>query len=980
MPFLADSITAFIATWRDSMLKERSGAQSHFNQLCDLLGVPQPAIADPHGDWFTFEKGAKKTGGGDGWADVWRRHCFAWEYKGKHKDLGAALRQLQQYALALENPLLLIVSDFETIELHTNFPNTVNVTHRLTLADLADPARLQLLKWAFIDPEQLRPGRTTEAVTAEAAELFAGLAERLRQRDHDPQRVAHFMTRLLFCLFAEDIGLLPRRLFSDLLAAVKTRPALFVDRARELFTAMQGGGWFGLTEIAWFNGGLFDDADCLPLEPSDLELVWRAAQLDWSAIEPAIFGTLFERGLDPDKRSQLGAHYTDAAAIRRLIEPVIRDPLLAEWATVKAEMARLLSAKKPKRAPAEQALQRFLERLRTFRVLDPACGSGNFLYLALRILKDLEHQVMLEAEALGLQRGFPAVGPEAVIGIEINPYAAELARLTVWIGEIQWMIGHGYSLSDQPILKPLNHIECRDALLLPSPASGAGGEGVGNAAMLDRSNHPGASRHPSLAKEGSSVGEAVWPAAEAIIGNPPFLGDKKQLAELGDAYMATLRRVYAGRVPGGADLVCYWFEKARAHIEAGRSQRAGLVATNSIRGGANRKVLERIREKGVIFNAWSDLEWVNEGAAVRVSLVCFKGGGEAEGVLNGQPVAVIYADLTSSLDRSIDLTQAKPLAENAGVSFIGTQKNGPFDISSDLARQWLLLPNPHDRPNSDVLRPWANGMDLTRRYSGTWIIDFGIDIPENQAALYEAPFEYAIKHIKPLRVGKREDRANQRWWLMQRTRPELRRAVAQLNRFIATSMVAKHRFFVWLPKIQIPENLVVVIARSDDTTFGILHSRLHELWTLRTCTWLGKGNDPRYTPTTCFETFPFPTGLTPNLPAGDYASDPRAEAIAAAARRLNELRENWLNPPQWVERVPEIVPGYPARLIPKPEFAAELKKRTLTNLYNQRPAWLVNAHRTLDEAVAAAYGWPADLSDEEVLRRLLALNRERANL
>jgi type II restriction/modification system DNA methylase subunit YeeA len=483
--------------------------------------------------------------------------------------------------------------------------------------------------------------------------------------------------------------------------------------------------------------------------------------------------------------------------------------------------------------------------------------------------------------------------------------------------------------------------------------------------------------------------------ADAIVGNPPFLGDKKQLAELGDEYAGWLRRVYQNRVPGGADLVCYWFEKARAQIEAGQAQRAGLVATNSIRGGANRKVLEHILktpsplmgegggegEKLTIFHAWADEPWINEGAAVRVSLVGF-GQKTADVMLDGQPVTAIHADLTSpsSSMGALDLTQAKPLPENAGVSFIGTQKNGPFDIPGELARQWLLFPNPHGRANSDVLRPWVNGMDLTRRYSGTWIIDFGIDMPESQAALYEAPFEYVVKHVKPMREPVRRDGHRKYWWRYGETRPGLRRAIAQLDRFIATSMVSKHRFFVWLPKIQIPENLVVVVARSDDTTFGILHSRFHELWALRTCTWLGKGNDPRYTPTTCFDTFPFPAGFQPNQNALSPTPLPQAGEglhIADAARKLNELRENWLNPPQWVDRVPEVVTGYPDRIIPKPEHAAELKKRTLTNLYNQRPAWLDHAHRALDEAVAIAYGWPADLSDDEILRRLLALNRER---
>ncbi|MCB1918886.1 MAG: class I SAM-dependent DNA methyltransferase [Candidatus Competibacteraceae bacterium] len=936
------ALTSFIQRWQDSTLSERSGAQSHFNELCDLLDIARPSVADPRGEWFTFEKGVTKTGGGKGWADVWRRGCFAWEYKGKHKDLDAALRQLQQYALALDNPQLLIVSDMATIEIHTNFSNTVNVVHRLSLPDLADPARFQKLKWAFTEPQRLQPTRTREGVTQDAARLLGGLAQALRQRGHDPQPVAHFMTRLLFCLFAEDIGLLPERLFSQVLEEARRTPDEFPGLARELFRAMHQGGRFGLARIAWFNGGLFDDDHCLPLERADLDTLHSAAALDWSAIEPAIFGTLFERGLDPNKRSQLGAHYTDAASIRRLIEPVIRDPLLAEWATVKGEMERWLSAKKPKRTLAEQALQRFLERLRIFRVLDPACGSGNFLYLALRTLKDIEHQVMLEAETLGLQRGFPSVGPETVLGIEINPYAAELARLTVWIGEIQWMLGHGYSLNDQPILKPLQHIECRDALL-----------------------------------EGDH--EATWPEANAIVGNPPFLGDKRQLAILGEDYMTRLRQVYAGRVPGGADLVCYWFEKARAQIETGPSQRAGLVATNSIRQKRNRPVLERIRASGVIFHAWSDLEWINEGAAVRVSLVCFGRGGEAGGILNGQPVTMIHADLTgaSEIDGALDLTQARPLPENAGYSFFGLCLAGAFAVDSHTARHWLQQPNPHGRPNSDVLRPIWNGVDVTQGWKGRWVIDFGTDLGEREAAFYEAPFTHVVDKIKPVRMSNREKSRVAYWWRHGRPRPELRRKLAGLTRYIATSETAKHRIFIWLPVSVAPEHKLVVIACDDDEIFGILSSRFHVVWATALGGRLGVGNDPVYNSTRCFETFPFPEGLTPNISATDYASDPRAQAIAEAARKLNELRENWLNPPQWVDRIPEVVPGYPDRIIPKPEHAAELKKRTLTNLYNQRPAWLDHVHRALDEAVAMAYGWPADLSDAEILRRLLELNRAR---
>jgi len=349
-------------------------------------------------------------------------------------------------------------------------------------------------------------------------------------------------------------------------------------------------------------------------------------------------------------------------------------------------------------------------------------------------------------------------------------------------------------------------------------------------------------------------------------------------------------------------------------------------------------------------------------------------------MLDGQLVAGVNADLTAA-DASggtFDLTQAKPLAENAKVSFQGSQKIGAFDIFGELARQWLPLPNPHGRPNSEVLKPSWNGLDVTRRPRDGWIIDFGVDMPEVEAMLYEKPFEYVAQHVKPEREKNADPPVKRYWWRHGRPRIEMRAALKPLLRYIATPHVAKHRLFVWLSTSVLPDKMLIVIARDDDITFGILHSRFHELWALRLGTSLE--DRPRYTPTTTFETFPFPEGLQPNILPSAYADDPRARAIADAARRLVELRDNWLNPPEWVRRVPEVVPGYPDRLLPVDDrAAAELKKRTLTHLYNQRPTWLANAHRALDEAVAAAYSWPADLSDEEILRRLLALNRERAN-
>ncbi len=944
----------FIAKWHASELKERSAAQEHFIDLCRLLSEPTPAEADPKGDHYCFERGALKDSGGGGWADVWKRHCFAWEYKGKHANLDAAFDQLRQYALALENPPLLIVSDMRRFQIRTNWTNSVSKTHEFGLDDLVDAAVRDKLKWAMSDPERLRPGETRQTLTERAAETFAQLAQSLRDQGHAPQEVAHFVNRLVFCMFAEDVGLLPNAMFTRMLEHARQRPEDFAALARDLFGAMSVGGRVGFETVEWFNGGLFEDDATLPMDKSQIETTLEASGLDWSNIDPSILGTLFERGLDPDKRSQLGAHYTDRDKIMRIIDPVIVRPLLAEWDTVKDRIAKSIdraNAAKSKgvetrhRKQAENTLGAFLERLRRFSVLDPACGSGNFLYLALHTLHDLEHRVQLEAEAMGLQRAFPSVGPANVKGIELNAYAAELARVSVWIGEVQWMRRNGFSGSRKPILDPLETIECRDAIVTP---------------------------------EG---GEPEWPKADVIIGNPPFLGGKLLITNLGEEYVSTMFEVYESRVPHEADLVCYWFVKAGDHMKGRGSKRVGLVATNSIRGGANRRALIKATTGGAIFDAWSDEPWVVDGAAVRVSMVCFSQADDeliTPYRLDGERADEIYTDLTARRDGAgIDLTKARRLARNAGVAFMGDTKGGPFDVPGQLAREWLQEPaNPNGRPNSDVLKPWMNGMSITRRSADKWIVDFGLAMVREEAALYEAPFQHAQEHVRPTWKRQREAGRRNQWWLHHRPRPKMWGALDGLERYIVTPTVAKYRLFAWLDIRICPDHQLIVIARDDDTTFGILHSRFHEVWSLRKGTWQGKGNDPRYTPTTTFETFPFPDGLSPEVPATDYATDPRAQAIASAARRLVELRGRWLNPPELAEWVEEPVPGYPPRPVPRNEkVATALKKRTLTNLYNARPQWLSDAHARLDAAVAAAFGWPADITDDAALKGLLERNQ-----
>ena len=971
----------FIAIWQHNTSNEKSGAQSHFNDLCELLGVDKPR--DP--DNYCFERGAQKSGGGDGWADVWKRNHFGWENKKPGADLDKALKQLTDYALKLDSPPLLVVCDRIRIIIHTAFTGYPDEPREIKIHELTDPAKRQTLTWVFTDPEKLRPLKSTKAITELAAGKFASIANAIRARGADGQEVAHFLVQCLFCMFAEDQGLLPNKSFTNLLDKAALDPSRASSRLKALFETMRQGGDYGDLMIDFFNGGLFKIVNVPSLEKIDLKALHQAAsEMDWRSIDPTIFGTLFEYGLDPAERSQLGANYTDTTTIAKIITPLITEPLLAEWDVVKA--ALLAGKDKGKTTAAfknaKTAYQGFMLRLNTFLVLDPACGSGNFLYLSLKALRDIEKLATVEARELGIDAELSMqTGPHNILGIEINEFAAELARVTVWIGDIQWCLSNGYPFATNPILKPLESIQHRDALMTT--------KGL----------------------------EAKWPQSTVILGNPPFLGQRFILKELGEAYTKLLRSCYKDRVPGDADLVTYWFEKARAQIEAGKCQRAGLVATNSIRGGANQKVLARICEKLHVFNAWSDQPWFNDGVAVRVSLVCFEDlkkstRSNTTRKLDGQVAGLIHADLTTGA--GLDLTRAKPLHTNAEAAFSGFQMNGSFDIPIETALNWLKLPNPNGLSNANVLHPYTNAKDMTSRSRHQWVIDF-MGLTQNEAALFEKPFEWVLKYVKPERDQKREVYLQKTWWLHKRSSPDLRKAIAPIPRFIATPMVSKHRLFVWLPRVQIPENAAIVIARADDTTFGILHSRFHELWSLKMCTWMGKGNDPRYTPTTCFETFPFPPGLSPAdtasqatqalasgelIPAKLCVTTPakkkdgaasvdkkataaliaHASAIATAAHSLTTQRDQYLNPKEWIkweQTSEEKMAGYPKRPVAMSAYADVIKKRTLTNLYNDAPEWLKLAHQALDKAVANAYNWAdytPETSDDEILRRLLALN------
>ena len=909
----------FVAKWRHVDFGEKQASQEMFLDICALVDHPTP-VSYGDRDTFTLEK---HVPGGD--ADAYLEGHFGWEFKGSDNQLDGALTQLLRYQVYLRTPPLLIVSSFQTIRIRTNFRDMETVVHEIPVAALDQPEHLEKLRWVFHSPDEFRTNRTVAEATKESADFFTAIVEDMEQRNEDPERVARYLNQIIFCLYAEDAGLLPNALFTEILREHSNDPATFDLAIRNLFTQMAGGGLFGATRVANFNGDLFNTIDTVEFSRAALGKLLDATERDWRNIDPSIFGTLFERALDVTKRSQLGAHYTDPEDIMRVVDPVVMAPLRREWETVRDHASDLLAEDIPDGARTH--LEAFRQRLFDVSVLDPACGSGNFLFLALRSLLDLEKEVidfdaaqnwgsMRPEERPGL---LPRVRPDQMMGLETNPYAAELARTALWIGFIQWHQANGFPYTHQPILTSLVSITPRDAILSATDAD----------APL----------------------EPEWPDAEYIIGNPPFLGGKRLRAELGDEYVDSLFRVYRSRVPAEADLVCYWFDKARVMLEQGRTKRVGLLATQGIRGGANRRILQRIKRSGDIFLAWSDHPWILDGAAVHISIVGFDDGSEANRELDGQAVQSINANLTSGAD----LTAAVKLPQNLGVAFMGDTKGGAFDIPDLLAQEMLATPNADGRRNSDVVKSWVNGRDITDRSRNMWIVDFG-DMPEDQAALYEAPFEYAKAQVRPSRINNKRQLYAEYWWLHMEPRPGMRKAFEGLDRYIVTPRVSKHRLFVWLDKRTLPDSATIAIAREDDYTFGVLHSRFHELWARGMGTQVREAESGfRYTPTTCFETFPFPE-----------PTEDQRNAIALAAERLNELREGWLNP--------VTDDGQPALT------GNTLRQRTLTNLYNDRPSWLANVHDSLDAAVADAYGLPADLADEEVLEHLLALNYHRARL
>lgn len=511
----------FITRWQNAGASERANAQQFLIELADLLGVPRPSNTHLNGYSFEFPVRLPKPDGtfGEGRIDLYKRGAFVLEAKqfaapqeepsalqltaeeagvyqtkkksGPVRGTGSwdeamirARAQAERYARSLPAdeptpPFLLVVDVGHTIEVFADFTQAGKAylpfpeprSFRIRLADLAEEKIRERLRRIWTEPLSLDPAKVSAAVTREIAGYLAELASSLEKQGHAPRIVAEFLTRCLFCMFAEDVGLLPKDSFRSLLESLRGAPEGFVPKLRTLFAEMQTGTDFSVIlnkKLLRFNGGLFEDASVLPLDGLQLGILIKASTMQWRDVEPAIFGTLLERALDPHERHKLGAHYTPRAYVERLVLPTVIEPLRAEWDAVRT--AALVHAKADRLKDARAEVRRFHDQLCSVRILDPACGSGNFLYVTLEHLKRLEGEVLDAAADFGenllLDLETHTVDPHQFLGIEINPRAAALAELVLWIGYLQWHFRtRGTTLPAEPVLKKFQNIECRDAVL-----------------------------------------------------------------------------------------------------------------------------------------------------------------------------------------------------------------------------------------------------------------------------------------------------------------------------------------------------------------------------------------------------------------------------------------------------------------------------------------------------------------------------------
>jgi very-short-patch-repair endonuclease len=1038
-PSDAARIEQFITRWQNSSGNERANYQMFFSELCDALGVKRPDVkGSVTGDPYCFDKditifhpSGKKT---PGYIDFYKADHFLIEAKqGSNKSgKGTAKRGTNSYLKAMEAafvqaiaytrnlpskpPFLLTCDIGDHFELWMGFSadyGGYGARQDIGLAALRKPEIFDLFVDIFTDPQKRNPEKIAAKVTREVAADLAELARKLERSPHPqslsrgekednlvplllgekglgdegrPQQVAHFLMRCIFTMFAEDVGLLKEHLFTDALETRwLTNPKSFKPEVEALWQAMNDGTSFGFYgRLLRFNGGLFAEARAFELTADQLRVLLTAAKREWKDVEPAIFGTLLERALDSKERSKLGAHYTPRSYVERLVRPVVMEPLREQWDLVQGEVKQILGdvEKEPTAAQKKKAvaaLEGFLTELRQVRILDPACGSGNFLYVTLDLIKQLESEVLRRLEDVTgqaqLRLDIAQVNPSQFLGIEINPRAAAIADLVIWIGYLQW---HFRQFGDippvEPVLREYKNIECRDAVLVYDgkeeeidPKTGKVRTRWGGRMM----------KHPVTGEMVPDPSDRIpiyryinprpaeWQKADYVVGNPPFIGNKRMKLVLGNGYTNALRYVWK-YVPESADFVMYWWNKAALLVNQGTYRSFGLITTNSLTQSFNKRVVEaHISSQGILTFAIPDHPWVDsaDGAQVRVAMTvftqayCLKRGRLVEVILErGTDEGEAYVELQETIgeinsDLSVgpNLSKLKRLLSNQGLSCPGIQLSGQgFIIPGEEINKFT------QQTQLQIIRRYLIGRDLTQTPNEKFIIDtFGLSEVALQIK-YPDAYQWLLERVKPARDQNPRRSYSQKWWLHAETRATFRPGIASIKRYIATCRTAKHRVFTFLSSDTLPDAKIVFIALEDAYYIGILSSQIHIIWALRSGAWLGVGNDSNYNHSDCFSKFPFP--------------DPTPEQ----KQKIRELGERLDAHRKRVQaQHPDVTITAMYNLLEKIRAGEELSDKDREFNNKALVSTLKQIHDELDVAVFEAYGWEDLISPSPLTPRPL---------
>ncbi|WP_298256542.1 DNA methyltransferase [uncultured Litoreibacter sp.] len=1040
-------VDEFIDRWLGSGGSEMATAQSFAIELTELLGVPRPNVSDKDGDFldYRFERPVTETHTGrkkNRRIDLYKKGHFILEAKqfvspdAKDKNtlelflekdapkqtghgkrgtskfddtMLKARNQADNYARAVAKedgwpPFLMVVDVGHVIELYADFSGQGQGynqfpdgnRYRIKLEDLREEKTRDLLRTIWTNPQSLDPSLRSAQVTREIATHLAELGKSFEGQGHESETVARFLMRCLFSMFAEDVDLIPRNSFSDLLRKLRGRPEHAQPSLQGLWQTMDTGGFSQvlMQDLKRFNGGLFKDSEALPLDNVQLSLLIEAAEADWKQVEPAIFGTLLERALDKRQRHKLGAHYTPRAYVERLVTPTIMEPLREDWRDVQTAVQRL--SEDGKDEAARKLVRDFHAKLCEIRVLDPACGSGNFLYVALEMMKRLEGEVTSLLEELGeTQTSFITVDPHQFLGIELNPWAANVAELVLWIGYLQWHFRtHGLAAPSEPVLRDFKNVRNGDAVL----------EWSGRTARLDADGAPVTRWDGVTTIRHNVTGEEVpdpaariavydyagakptkWPEAEFIVGNPPFIGASRLRDSLGDGYVEALWSAYP-KMPQSADLVMFWWEKAalaaRAwNAKAGKgTRRFGLITTNSLRQTFNRRVLEPhlndAKKPLSLLFVIPDHPWVDSGkgdADVRIGMTVGAVGNrigrlailaseqKEKNEADGRKVTFDHhrGKIFPNLRIGADLLSAKPLMANSRLSARGSFLVGKGFLGTEAELKELASGT--SAIAEKVVRPFLGGYDLSQKHRQRWVIDFW-DLSEKVSrATYPKLFQHVLDTVKPVRDENPMDWRRENWWVFGDPSRSYRAATEGLDMCIVTSRTAKFRCFQLWSTTDLCESEVVIVGLDKPWALSVLSSKIHEVWSLSVCGWMGIGNDPRYNNSKIFDPFPFPD-----------LTEPQCSHLRQLGEDLDAHRK------RQQAAHPKLTLTQMYNVLEKLR-AGEVIEGKDKDIYDQGLIGILrDLHDQIDAAVADAYGWPADLSDEGILLHLVALNKERA--